>query len=977
MADHHQLVDQIRAFVQSSDQTLTPRLEELAKEYADACVSINTRLSRCQRLLQQGLRSEAIQSAESEPKLLDVIAALDFPERPEWDEIASLYGLPAAPPMSIEAAGFLNEAYALEDPLRELLRTHRRLALLRAPLVDRIAVLRKLAAQDSTNPIWSDDQRTFEKVRFRQIQAEATDAARRHDVAWVGRLLAELDHSLWVEPPPPSLVQGLRKADSQLRGRQTRASLAEVEGELSDAFASKDSFRAREIRRRWQSLIDREQIPADDPLRVRVAPIFAWLREEDHREEDDRGHEAAVQELLATLDAPGRIGPAELERLGNQVLRYERGMSESIRHQFLERLGTERDFVSVRNKRISAGVFAALALVLGTGLYFLQRQSRLGEASRAATALADMVELGEIENAGDFLKRLTAADPSLLETSPMLEARTKFQAAQDKEAERQLKFDAAMRETEKADLAVVNPPSLETARSLVRMETEKKAIERLVKRRADELAAEQGRRNVVLSPRLAELEGKLKSIEQTLANPGFPEADQVSLAGQIADFQLALSDLGKDLRLAGSDVQAKSATMAIRLENARGLLDRRREMRRMEDELTGSLHPSDPKGKAFERYASLMSDYAKKFPDTPRARAFASTVKEKPIWESIEAWNQLVAMWASEEKTMTLDRARIHGDQCVKFLAAHSRFPEPEIPDGYRRYLEAITRRDGAEGSSRKRLIQLLSDLLVDNIWMIKYKDPQVGDYRFYLTKPYDGSSNLISYLVGFDGKERVRSIVKQFIVSTAWSPQTRIARKYRPTIADDSIVTRWDDTMLDLLSAIRKESDLDPLLQVALLRKASEYAGDGSPHLARALEPITTRLKDNNVDVNVPWMDPGSTDAGRSRRQAEAMIELISPSDLDKIGSKLKDSNTAAERRISQSMTAVGWLRSDNGTWSLQLAKTIQADSALWVAVFQGENKSLWEQVGEFKGGKVASLVTSEPRGEGRPVFIRQFGGH
>ncbi len=129
MADHHQLVDQIRAFVQSSDQTLTPRLEELAKEYADACVSINTRLSRCQRLLQQGLRSEAIQSAESEPKLLDVIAALDFPERPEWDEIASLYGLPAAPPMSIEAAGFLNEAYALEDPLRELLRSHRRLAL--------------------------------------------------------------------------------------------------------------------------------------------------------------------------------------------------------------------------------------------------------------------------------------------------------------------------------------------------------------------------------------------------------------------------------------------------------------------------------------------------------------------------------------------------------------------------------------------------------------------------------------------------------------------------------------------------------------------------------------------------------------------------------------------------------------------------------------------------------------------------------
>ena len=97
MPDHHQLVDQIRAFVQSSDQTRNALLESLASSYAEACVEVNQRMGRCHRLLQQGLRSEAIQLADSEPNLLDSLAALDFPERADWDELMQIYNLAAAP----------------------------------------------------------------------------------------------------------------------------------------------------------------------------------------------------------------------------------------------------------------------------------------------------------------------------------------------------------------------------------------------------------------------------------------------------------------------------------------------------------------------------------------------------------------------------------------------------------------------------------------------------------------------------------------------------------------------------------------------------------------------------------------------------------------------------------------------------------------------------------------------------------------
>ena len=59
----------------------------------------------------QGLRSEAIQFAESEPRLLDAVTALDFPERTEWDELVGIYSLAASPKLTIEAKTSLADAY--------------------------------------------------------------------------------------------------------------------------------------------------------------------------------------------------------------------------------------------------------------------------------------------------------------------------------------------------------------------------------------------------------------------------------------------------------------------------------------------------------------------------------------------------------------------------------------------------------------------------------------------------------------------------------------------------------------------------------------------------------------------------------------------------------------------------------------------------------------------------------------------------
>src|SRR3974377_683726 len=97
MLDYNQVVDDIQSFLQNPNQIYSDSLKELARSYAEACNEANQRLRRCADFLQQGLRPEAIYLAESRPALLDLVAAVDFPERSSWEQISVTYGLTPPP----------------------------------------------------------------------------------------------------------------------------------------------------------------------------------------------------------------------------------------------------------------------------------------------------------------------------------------------------------------------------------------------------------------------------------------------------------------------------------------------------------------------------------------------------------------------------------------------------------------------------------------------------------------------------------------------------------------------------------------------------------------------------------------------------------------------------------------------------------------------------------------------------------------
>jgi hypothetical protein len=173
---------------------------------------------------------------------------------------------------------------------------------------------------------------------------------------------------------------------------------------------------------------------------------------------------------------------------------------------------------------------------------------------------------------------------------------------------------------------------------------------------------------------------------------------------------------------------------------------------------------------------------------------------------------------------------------------------------------------------------------------------------------------------------------------------------------------------MIDLIDAIRRESDMEPILQVALLRKVVEAAVTGSEPLREALAAVKAHLDEPNVDVNVPWMNP---ELRRQPNRAEAAGLVQSLPDLALARTDALDRRDRAVRGISRVYRTVGWLSRDADGWQLR-AGAVLPNGDLWVVAPKEDRHGEWRKAGTTANGKPEIDATAgSVLVEGRPVFV------
>lgn len=307
-----------------------------------------------------------------------MVAALDLPDPTAWAEFCQQNDLPVPPPLQVDRATQLNEAYGQGDGLDQLLRVHRRLALCHAPIKDRLQAMRAIADADPSSTFWDKDIRTFELARMKELKCEFAVAIRDQDAETVARLSVEVLQSAWREPLSSSLQSMASNAHERIRLSIVNTKLKVLVGRLRDAFAAKDHPACSAVLDEIAKLLGgggAAQTGVSPEVAAEIRPVMAWVNQEKELARKRTAIAEAQRRLAEALD--GDVDDVELESLYERLKQFDEPVSEDLDRRYHERL-QDRHHAIQRKYRLMLVTVAAMALLVLVGGYLYFRSGLAG-----------------------------------------------------------------------------------------------------------------------------------------------------------------------------------------------------------------------------------------------------------------------------------------------------------------------------------------------------------------------------------------------------------------------------------------------------------------------------------------------------------------------------------------------------------------------------------------------------------------------
>lgn len=963
MLDYQRIVEEIRSFLQAVDQTYSDQVRDLAARYAEACREVNQRLRRCEEFLQKGLRSEAIHLAQAEPILLDVVAILDFLELDTWREIVMAYSLPASPKLLLATAEALNEAYTIVQPLEHLLKKHRLLALSRAPLPERLGVLRQIVALDGGNPVWTDDIRAFEKVRVRQLEQEVEGALYNQDKRTLERVFGEIRSTAWVDDPPVGLIHRVENLARQASAKQLRESLQTVANEIRAAVAAGDVDRVRRLRDRWNAEALRGGLPLDDPLWRRVGAGFDWLNEQDRQRAEERKQKAALLKLESALN--DNAAPEELERLYRAAVLRDGGVPEVLEGHYHVKVQSLRGARDRRRRRILAVCLVAGLALGATAVFMIYEAIQENRVQQRVQTLKGLRDSGDWEEAGRYLEQLDADEPRAAAAPEIGSLRKQITTEVARERRRVADFQEALRDAENSPLEERDhfAQALARGRTLSRLPDERRAVDRLGRDREEKVRAWQRQRDQDFQGRVRELRGKIEKLE---ASPDDPEME--STWQKLREAASLLEQEAKDV---SDSLRGQPAALQNQLDAIRRNRGRKDKESQLVDGLTAALRGAGGE----EEYVKAMRAYLEEYRFTPRGKNFQRVLVEEPLWRAALAWSRLLPSRPAGLLAVRFDEARSLAGKLREFQKAHPQFVDAKLVGEYLLYLEAVVQQDEKDAKSAAfALREVFKRRTMRDVWVLTEQDKTyylAHDPQPKIRQAREDGLDLVGihYLSGLDATEAVQNVRRERITRTYRAPQAEIADAvlHLPIhFADPD----WETAASKVAEMIRDKTDLDPILQLSLLKEVFALAAKGSRPLALALAERRRQIQQANLDLEVPWLNPVSDSARRTRPQARKLAAAL-PS-LKMVAEVVAAKKSDLERELSRSRRELaGWLAWEKDHWQFRPGATLTGDRVLGIVYTDADKMPAWKSIGTLAAGKAAfANDKDETLVEGQLIF-------
>ncbi|HUP79977.1 MAG TPA: hypothetical protein VM260_15600, partial [Pirellula sp.] len=629
-------------------------LSPLADVYGRETAQVNARLSECTQLLRKGLRSEAIQRAFMKPNVLDWSARLDFSEFDDWLAILQFYGITIPTLVDRDAAQELQEAIVEEQPLEELLRQHRRLAIAKAPLSWRLKVLRRLGKIDSANVVWREDQEQWERVRFKQIPAELKEAIESKSLVSVQRICGELNESNWAVAPSQDLCKRASTAANSFLHAEQSLQLKLIADQLHSAYSEGNESNASKQFRAWTEIVKAMRSPPPSDLMQSVEPAIEWLQGCTEDRERIAKHEKASVSLYVALQKKSTL--ADIQRSYYDVTSLQMGVDRILEQRYKSRVN---ELQHASKRRLQLGIVAisvsAVTLMLALGLWQWNRTYRkaVDDASSRLTALIAAEELTEADS---IVKKLTQQAPQIAKSPVLVSLISKLKVKQDAEAIRAERAASAIATAQTDDPAKIDIEKVMSAEKLAKTSDERMEIQKV--RRAWERSELE-----IANDQFETIRTSVKSVEDRLL-----DIQKIQLSGvSETELQSILIDLNKLTVDFPRGANRASKILELAMERAKSLRDSVRKQRR-NMEIRQQATKGMREAKTLELFQSEMKRFADKLPGDPVATEFAEALGESDYWKRVDAWNAWCKNLAdslsgglspTELKTLTTERANL------------------------------------------------------------------------------------------------------------------------------------------------------------------------------------------------------------------------------------------------------------------------------------------------------------------------------
>ncbi|MDB4370482.1 hypothetical protein N9Z44_00105 [Mariniblastus sp.] len=919
-------------------------LQELSEELGEAIESVNSRLTHVVKILSDGYRDEAIEIAEQEPSLQDLVSQLDMPEREQWDLLMDGSMMEKSPQLLMGAADQLELAYEERAKLETLLKKHRLLALGQAPLRPRIQILQRLAEQDPTNPIWIDDSAMLQRARLAQIKTEFQIAKSKNRKEKLQALTEELSGS-WDIPISKHLKQEVAGVSDKLARIKARDQMSEVAHQLNECLLEFDDETARGLRERWLQLDQIARLtPDDDVLKLGNEPL-RWLKEVDEDNDKNKNYDLSLSKLEQGIDE--NLPIEQLDQRIYEAQKYEREIPETLVH----RVNSYREGLESKHRRKNFGIvgasLAVLVVLIIAIVFFVNQRSNYNKLVNARQTMEGFASEVNFKSGEAYYENLSE---DLKNDGEIIRLLNKLEQTQNQEIQRLENFERLIALVDlEGSLDLTLDDHISEAENYADTTAEKDRIQALGNRLQSERQRRQTGRDELFLKKLAPYETKLKQIINEK-----PSSQTIQAIDQL------ISDIEK-LNFDSLERQdGKAGISSSKTRRASSLVERA-DARKGRIEFENKSIVDLSKLKSFinlpTTHAEAIEKYARQYPDNINSLDFKATADELDFSTNLLQWQA----FAKRLDAKLLNKLSPESaDPLLKQLNS-IKSVDIGVPKSSLIELEEFLEKSKEVKSPPDDLKENL-DLLEDFFEQVKYEEIKIaliGDEFYYLSQPFnEAKETTIKFFID-DGRTQGKKLSVEELekLSVDLAPHCAISLEINnvlKTFADKDL----EGGLLKLIEmALGSELDpeelqnLDPLVQCEYLRQLLLFTSLTSTRFKDFAEEQSTKLSIKNLAGN-DWqartaaIEDLRKDAVRYLRRFKEDFEEL---ELE-VGPSINDLEAMIKWKSIADYKVVGILLRTDDAWEIDfISSQLQPNTPLFCLVPDSRGFLSEEKIGAY----------------------------